>query len=42
MSVPAQPAAVADRFAHKIVPILECDTMRLRRLSGNPLGGFTQ
>jgi hypothetical protein len=35
----AQHAAVADRCAHEIVPILACGILRLRRLSGNPLGG---
>jgi hypothetical protein len=34
----AQHGAVADRCAHEIVPILEFDTMRLRRLT---LGRWT-
>ena len=28
-----------DRFAHETLAILECDTMRLRRLMRIPLGG---
>src|SRR6266545_5649151 len=34
-----QSAAVADRFAREIAGILAGGTTRLRRLSGNPLGG---
>jgi hypothetical protein len=37
-AIAAQPAVAADRFAHEILGILKCDTMRLRQLNGNPLG----
>ncbi len=37
---PAQPAHAADRFAREIARILTGLVVRLRRLMGNPLGGW--
>jgi hypothetical protein len=35
-----QPAVPADRFAREIIGILAAYAVRLRRLNGNPLGGW--
>ena len=39
MSVPAQPAVAADRFAREIARFLVGSTQRSRQLNGIPLGG---